>query len=54
MLKFLASKGHKIGVCGSCIDARGIKPAVFVEEALKSSLNELIQWTQDSDKIIVL
>jgi uncharacterized protein involved in oxidation of intracellular sulfur len=26
MLKVLASKGGTIGVCGSCMDARGLKP----------------------------
>jgi uncharacterized protein involved in oxidation of intracellular sulfur len=31
MLKFLASKSHKIGVCGSCMDARGIKPEALAE-----------------------
>ncbi len=53
MLKFLASKGHNIGVCGSCIDARGIKPEALVEGSHRSSMDELAQWTQDSDKIIV-
>ena len=26
MLKILASKGGKIGACGTCMDARGMKP----------------------------
>jgi len=26
MLKLLASKGGKIGICGTCMDARGMKP----------------------------
>jgi uncharacterized protein involved in oxidation of intracellular sulfur len=53
MLKFLASKGHKIGACGSCIDARGIKPEALVEGSHRSSMDELTGWTQASDKIIV-
>lgn len=53
MLKFLASKGHKIGVCGSCMDARGIKPEALVEGSHRSSMDELTRWTQDSDKTIV-
>jgi len=53
MLKFLASKGHKIGACGSCIDARGIKTEALVEGSHRSSMDELTGWTQASDKIIV-
>ena len=53
MLKFLAAKGHQIGVCGSCIDVRGIKPEMLVEGTHRSSMDELAQWSRDSNKIIV-
>jgi uncharacterized protein involved in oxidation of intracellular sulfur len=38
MLKILASKGGKIGVCGTCMDARGIKSESLVEGAHRSSM----------------
>jgi uncharacterized protein involved in oxidation of intracellular sulfur len=53
MLKFLASKGHNVGVCGSCMDARGIKPEVLIEGTHRSSMDELTQWTIKADKVIV-
>jgi uncharacterized protein involved in oxidation of intracellular sulfur len=53
MLKFLASKSHKIGVCGNCMDARGIKLEALIEGSHRSSMDELARWTHDSDKIIV-
>jgi uncharacterized protein involved in oxidation of intracellular sulfur len=53
MLKILASKGGKIGACGSCMDARGIKPEALVEGVHRSSMDELTSWTQQSDRVIV-
>jgi uncharacterized protein involved in oxidation of intracellular sulfur len=53
MLKFLASKGHNIGVCGSCIDARGIKTEILAQGVHRSSMVELTQWTIDANKVIV-
>ena len=53
MLKILASKGGKIGVCGTCMDARGMKPEGLVEGAHRSSMDELNCWTQEADKVIV-
>ena len=53
MLKFLAGKGVKIGICGSCMDARGIKPESLVVGAHRSSMDELTQWTQAADRTLV-
>lgn len=53
MLKGLAMKGAKIGVCGSCIDARGIKPESLFEGAHRSSMEELTAWTQEADEVLV-
>ena len=53
MLKALASKRCGIGVCGSCMDARGIKPEAIMEGAHRSTMSELTAWTQEVDKVIV-
>ncbi|MBI4877099.1 MAG: DsrE family protein [Acidobacteria bacterium] len=53
MLKILASKGGKIGVCGTCMDARGLKPEALANGAQRSSLEELTGWTREADKVIV-
>lgn len=53
MLKILATKGGKVGVCGTCMDARGIKPETLVEGAHRSSMDELTCWTQEAAKVIV-
>ena len=53
MLKILASKGGKIGVCGTCMNARGMKPDTLVEGAHRSSMDELTCSTQEAEKVIV-
>lgn len=53
MLEVLASKRGRIGVCGSCMDARAIKPECLVPGAHRSSMEELTCWTQEADKVLV-
>ena len=53
MLKILSSKGGKIAVCGSCMDARGLKPDALVQGARRSSMDELAAWSGEADKIVV-
>lgn len=53
MLKVLASKGGKIGVCGSCMDARGLNDDSLVPGSHRSSMEELACWTRDADKVLV-
>ena len=53
MLKILLAKGGKIGACGTCMDARGMKPESLVEGTHRSSMDELTRWTEEADKIIV-
>jgi uncharacterized protein involved in oxidation of intracellular sulfur len=53
MLKVLASKGGKIGVCGSCMDARGLGDDSLVPGSYRSSMEELACWTRDADKVLV-
>ena len=53
MLKILASKGGKIGVCGTWMDGRGLKAETLAEGAHRSTLDELAAWTQDADRVIV-
>jgi len=52
MLKSPAHHGAEIGVCGSCMDARGIAETELVDGTRRSSLEELTSWTLWADKII--
>jgi uncharacterized protein involved in oxidation of intracellular sulfur len=53
MLKLLASKGGTIGVCGSCMDARGLKAETLAQGTRRSSMDELAVWTQEADRVMV-
>lgn len=52
MLQALVLKQSPIGVCGSCMDARGLKPEELVEGVRRSSLEELADWTEWADKVV--
>lgn len=53
MLKSPARKGADIGVCGTCMDARGIAETELAEGTRRSTLEELTNWTQWADKVLV-
>jgi len=53
MLKVLKSKGAQIGVCGTCMDGRGIKTEILTEGTHRSSMDELSTWRAAADKILV-
>jgi uncharacterized protein involved in oxidation of intracellular sulfur len=53
MLHVLTGHGAAIGVCGSCMDARALTPDELVPGAHKSSLDELADWTQWADRVLV-
>ena len=53
MLRVLSSKGAKIGICGSCMDARGLKPEALAQGVHRSTMEELTSWSQQADKVIV-
>jgi uncharacterized protein involved in oxidation of intracellular sulfur len=53
MLGLEVHNSGQVGVCGTCMDARGITESQLVEGAHKSTLAELTTWTQWADKVIV-
>ena len=53
MLKVFRSKGGDIGVCGSCMDARGLKDEELLDGAYRSSMEELTDWTIWADKVLI-
>lgn len=53
MLKNLVRHGGEVGVCGSCMDARGLVAERLVEGTRRSSLEEWAQWTIEADKVVV-
>lgn len=53
MLKrVLAAKGRVL-LCGSCMDARGLKDEEVLEGARRSTMDELAKTTLAADKVLV-
>jgi uncharacterized protein involved in oxidation of intracellular sulfur len=53
MLKILRAKGSNIGVCGTCMDARGLKDEDMLEGTHRSTMEELADWSIWADKVLV-
>lgn len=53
MLGKVARTGVEVGVCGTCMDARGLTDAELIEGIHRSTLAELSSWTQWADKVLV-
>ncbi len=53
MLAAVTRRGGKVGVCGTCMDARGITEAELAEGTHRSSLDEWTSWTIEADKTLV-
>lgn len=52
MLTVVMQHRGAVGVCGSCMDARGVTDAELVTGARRSSLEELTDWTLWADRVI--
>lgn len=53
MLHVVLRHGGTVGVCGSCMDARGIADAELTAGAQRSSMEDLTGWTMRADKVLV-
>jgi uncharacterized protein involved in oxidation of intracellular sulfur len=53
MLHNVGRHGGDIGICGTCMDARGIGDAELTETTHRSSLDELTTWVQWADRTLV-
>jgi uncharacterized protein involved in oxidation of intracellular sulfur len=53
MLHTCARHGAEIGVCGSCMDARGMADTELTEGAHRSTMEQLADWTQWAGRVLV-
>lgn len=52
MLGAVVHQKGTIGVCGTCMDARGLAEVELIEGAHRSSMEELTRWTIEADKVL--
>ena len=53
MLRAVTRAGGIVGVCGTCMDARGITDEELADGCHRSTLDELTDWTQQADRVLV-
>jgi uncharacterized protein involved in oxidation of intracellular sulfur len=52
MLKSFARHGGHISCCGTCLDSRGLTKEHLIDEAPRSNMEELADWTVEADKVL--
>jgi uncharacterized protein involved in oxidation of intracellular sulfur len=52
MLGMVIRAGGEVGVCGTCLDARGIAAEELVEGAPRGTMEILTRWIQWADKAV--
>jgi uncharacterized protein involved in oxidation of intracellular sulfur len=53
MIQVVAQHRGEVGVCGSCMEARGLQDADLVQGSRRSTLEELTDWTLWADRVLV-
>jgi len=53
MLSGVVRRGGAVGVCGTCLDARGIAEGELVPGAARGAMDQLAEWTAWADKVLV-
>ena len=53
MLGMVIRAGAEVGVCGVCMEARGIGGKELIEGAYQGTLDEITEWTLWADKVLV-
>lgn len=53
MLRIAGSRDGEISVCGTCMDARGIGDGELIEGARRGSMEELADWVEAADRLLV-
>jgi uncharacterized protein involved in oxidation of intracellular sulfur len=48
----VARKGE-VGLCGTCMDARGLRDEEMIDGARRGTLAQLADWTAEADKVLV-
>jgi uncharacterized protein involved in oxidation of intracellular sulfur len=52
MLGKIIRKGDVL-LCGTCMDARGLRAEEIMEGAMRGTLAQLADWTVEADKVLV-
>lgn len=51
LLRQISANGAAIAACGTCMEARGIGADSLIPEVHRSSMDELVVWMEECDKV---
>src|SRR3990172_7171714 len=52
MISAVINKGGTVKLCGTCMDARGLKDLALIAGTERSTMVELANWTVSADKVL--
>ena len=52
LLRSISSTEAGIAACGTCMEARGIAVESLIPQVRRSSMEELVAWTEECEKVI--
>lgn len=53
LLKSVTARNSQVGVCGTCLDARGITEPELAEGCHRGSMAQLAGWTAWAERVVV-
>jgi uncharacterized protein involved in oxidation of intracellular sulfur len=53
MISNVIRHGGEFGICGTCMDARGMGEGDIADGTHRSTLADLAEWTAGADKVLV-
>ena len=53
MARSITRRGGAVAACGTCMDARGIAQEELVDGASRGTLDQLAEWTEWADRVLV-
>ena len=53
MLGAVIRRKGEVAVCGTCMDARGLREEELIEGSKRGTLAQLAEWTAEADKVLV-
>lgn len=53
MLSGIVRRNGAVSVCGTCMDARGIRDEELVQGTARGSMDQLAEWSAWADKVLV-
>ena len=52
LLSSAVKHGAEVGLCATCMDARALSEGALIEDAHRSTIDQLVDWTLWADKVV--